>query len=146
MIPKELVDFIRALGVFPVVLGTVDRDSNQHLTFITWVYPLDDRTIRFALSSKATSAKNIAETGKVSFMIFGANIALAIYGKAKLILDSIEEVKFPVSVFEASVERVENVLFPGGTVTGPIPFAHTGDLLKASELDELVLSALRKQL
>jgi len=114
MIPKELIDFMRTLGVFPVVLGTVDKDSNLHLAFITWVYPVDDRTLRFALSSNATSAKNIAETGKVSFMIFGANTALAIYGKAKLILDGIEEVRFPVSVFEAFIERVDNVLFPGG--------------------------------
>jgi hypothetical protein len=38
---------------------------------------------------------------------------------------------------------VEDVLFPGGTVVGTIPFMHTGDLQKAGELDELVLSALR---
>lgn len=144
MIPKELIDTMKNLGVFPVVLGTVDRDGNIHLAFITWVHPVDERTLRFALSSNAKSAKNIAETGKASLMVFNTNTALALYGRAKMVLERIEEVKFPVSVFELSLEKVENTLFPGGTVLGPIPFAHTGNLVEASELDDLVLSALRR--
>ncbi|WP_333784103.1 pyridoxamine 5'-phosphate oxidase family protein [Thermocrinis sp.] len=144
MISRELIDTMKNLGVFPAVLSTVDKDGNIHLVFITWVHPVDDRTLRFALSSNAKSAKNILETGRASLMVFNTNMALALYGRAKIVLERIEEVKFPVSVFELSLERVEDTLFPGGTVTGPIPFAHTGDLVKASELDELVLSALRK--
>ncbi|WP_448587597.1 pyridoxamine 5'-phosphate oxidase family protein [Thermocrinis sp.] len=144
MIPQRVIDAMKDLGVFPVVLCTVDKEGNPHLTFITWVYPTNDRTLKMALSSNAKSAKNILETGRVSLMVFYADTAVALYGKAKMALDRIEDVKFPVSVFEMSVEKVEDVLFPGGTVTGPIPFAHTGDLLKAAELDEMVLSSLRK--
>ncbi len=76
-------------------------------------------------------------------MVFSTNTALAIYGSAKLILERIEDVKFPVSVFEISIQKVEDVLFPGSTVVGTIPFMHTGNLQRAGELDELVLSALR---
>ncbi|MCI4458989.1 MAG: pyridoxamine 5'-phosphate oxidase, partial [Thermocrinis sp.] len=78
-----------------------------------------------------------------AIMIFSANTALALYGNAKLILEKIEGVKFPISVFEVSIQKVEDALFPGGTVVGTIPFMHTGDLQKSGELDELVLSALR---
>ena len=143
MLPKELIDFMRSVGVFPIVLATTDKNGELHTTFITWVYPVDDKTLRLALSPNARSAKNMQETGKVAIMVFSANTALALYGNAKLVLERIEEVKFPVSVFEVSIQRVEDVLFPGGTVVGTIPFMHTGDLQKAAELDELVLSILR---
>jgi hypothetical protein len=135
--------FYEKRGGFPIVLTTADKNGELHTTFITWVYPVDDKTLRLALSPNAKSAKNIQETGKVAIMVFSANTALALYGNAKLLLERIEEVKFPVSVFEVSIQRVEDVLFPGGTVVGTIPFMHTGDLQKAGELDELILSALR---
>ncbi len=60
-----------------------------------------------------------------------------------MVLEKIDSVKFPVSVFEISVDRVENNLFPGATITGIIPFVHTGDLKKAVELDLAVLEALK---
>lgn len=143
MIPQDLIDLMRDLGVFPAVLGTRDTEGNMHLTFITWIYPMDDRTVRIALSSNAKSAKNILQTGQACLMLFAPGRALACYGEAKLIKERIEEVKFPVSVFELRVSNIENNLFPGGTITGTIPFMHTGDLEKAGELDQLVISALR---
>ena len=60
-----------------------------------------------------------------------------------MIKDRKDEVKFPVSVFEVEIYNIENTLFPGGTITGTIPFMHTGDLQKAGELDLLVLDSLR---
>jgi len=76
-------------------------------------------------------------------MLIAQDKALACYGTASLLQDRIEEVKFPVSVFEIRINSVENNLFPGGTITGTIPFMHTGDLQKAGELDQLVLDALK---
>jgi len=140
---QEAHRFYEKRGGFPIVLTTADKNGELHTTFITWVYPVDDKTLRLALSPNAKSAKNMQETGKVAIMVFSANTALALYGNAKLVLERIEEVKFPVSVFEVSIQRMEDVLLPGGTVVGTIPFMHTGDLQMAGELDELVLSALR---
>jgi flavin reductase (DIM6/NTAB) family NADH-FMN oxidoreductase RutF len=145
MLPRELIDLMRDLGVFPVVLGTVDGDGNQHMTFITWIYPADERTLRIAISSKAVSAENIRKTGKVAVQIFAPDKALTCYGTAREIIERIEGVPFDVSVFEMGVERVENSLFPGSTITGIIPFAHTGKVYKMAELDEKVMSALRNR-
>ncbi len=145
MLPRELIDLMRDLGVFPVVVGTVDGEGNQHLTFITWVYPADERTLRIAVSSKAKTSQNIRETGKVAVQIFAPDKSLTCYGTAREIIDRIEGIPFDVSVFEINVESVENSLFPGSTVTGIIPFAHTGKVLKMVELDEKVMSALRNR-
>ncbi|MFN3265195.1 MAG: pyridoxamine 5'-phosphate oxidase family protein, partial [Aquificaceae bacterium] len=114
-----------------------------HLTFITWVYALDDKTIRIALSSNAKSSNNLLQNGKAVLMLIAPGKALSCYGRARIIKERIEEVKFPVSVFEIEIYNVENSLFPGGTITGTIPFMHTGDLQDAGELDQKVLDALR---
>ncbi len=143
MLSRDLIDLMRDMGVFPVVLGTVSKEGDIHMAFVSWVYPIDERTIRVALSSNATSAKNLRETSRASIMLFAPDKAISCYGSARLVLERIEEVKFPVSVFEIAIERVENNLFPGATITGVIPFAHTGDLAKAVELDLAVLNALK---
>ncbi len=145
MLPRELIDLMRDLGVFPVVIGTVDGEGNQHMTFITWIYPLDERTLRFAVSSKAKTAENIRQTGKVAIQMFAPDKSLTCYGIAREVLEKIEGVPFDVSVFEMEIDTVENSLFPGSTITGVIPFAHTGKVLKMVELDEKVMSALRNR-
>ncbi|MDQ7082579.1 MAG: hypothetical protein Q9N34_06210 [Aquificota bacterium] len=52
------------------------------MTFITWIYPLDERTLRFAVSSKAKTAENIRQTGKVAVQIFAPDKSLTCYGTA----------------------------------------------------------------
>lgn len=143
MLPRDLVDLMRDMGVFPAVLASISQDNDLHLAFLSWIYPLDERTLRVAFSANSTSAKNLRETGKAGVILFAPDKALSCYGSAKLILEKIETVKFPVSVFEIAIERVENNLFPGATIVGIIPFVHTGDLKKAVELDLAVLEALK---
>ncbi len=143
MLPRDLIDLMRDLNVFPVVVSTVDNNGNLHTTFITWVYPVDERTLRIAVSSKAQTSQNLRENGKISIMIFAPDKALTCYGNAKEIIKEIEKVPFPVSVFEVDITTVENSLFPGATITGIIPFAHTGNVLKMTELDAKVLEALK---
>ncbi|HID66462.1 MAG TPA: pyridoxamine 5'-phosphate oxidase [Aquificaceae bacterium] len=143
MLPRDLIDLMRDLNVFPVVISTVDNNGNIHITFITWVYPTDERTLRIAISSKAKTAENIRQTGRVAIQIFAPDKALSCYGTAKEIREKIDDIPFPVSVFEMSIDTVENALFPGATITGIIPFAHTGNVLKMTELDTKVLNALK---
>jgi len=143
MLPRDLINLMRDLNVFPVVISTVDNNGNIHITFITWVYPTDERTLRIAISSKAKTAENIRQTGKVALQIFAPDKALSCYGTAKEIREKIDDMPFPVSVFEMSIDTVENALFPGATITGIIPFAHTGNVLKMTELDTKVLNALK---
>ncbi|MEN3033658.1 MAG: pyridoxamine 5'-phosphate oxidase family protein [Aquificaceae bacterium] len=142
MIPQELFELMRKTGIFPAVLATRDMQLQPHLTFLTWIYPLSETNIRLAVSSGSQSAKNMLENQFAGIILFSLDTAISIYGSVKLVLERIEELKFPVSVFELSIERIEDNLFPGGTVLGPIPFAHTGNLQKASELDQIVIKAM----
>ncbi|NPA32570.1 MAG: pyridoxamine 5'-phosphate oxidase [Aquificae bacterium] len=142
MLPKDLIDLMRNLNVFPVVISTHDGDD-LHITFITWVYPSDERTLRIALSSDSKTAQNIRKNGKVAIQVFAPDRALSCYGSAREVKERIEGISFPVSVFEVEITSVENALFPGATITGIIPFAHTGNVLKMTELDAKVLDAMK---
>ncbi|WP_461830031.1 pyridoxamine 5'-phosphate oxidase family protein [Aquifex sp.] len=144
MLPRDLIDLMRDLNVFPVVVATSDKEGNVHITFITWVYPIDERKLRIAVSSNAKTSQNIRETGRVAIQIFAPDKALSVYGNAKEVKEKIEDVSFPVSVFEVDIDTVDNALFPGATITGIIPFAHTGNVLKMTELDAKVLKALKE--
>jgi len=144
MLPRDLIDLMRDLNVFPVVVATVDGEGNPHLAFITWVYPTDERTIRIAVSSNAKTAQNIRQNSRVAIQVFAPDKALSCYGVGKEVKEKIEDVPFPVSVFEVQIDEVENSLFPGATITGIIPFAHTGNVLKMTELDSKVLKALKE--
>ncbi len=35
MLPKELIDLMRSVGVFPIVLTTADKGGELHTTFVT---------------------------------------------------------------------------------------------------------------
>lgn len=138
-LPENVFNLLRNLT--PSVVATA-KDNKPYTTFITWLIAKDEKTIRFAVNKDSLTANNIRENPYVSIEVFGDGIAYSISGSAKIIKEEIETISFPVSVVEVGVENIVDNLFPGGTVTGEIPFKHTGDIEKAEDLDNKVLEAL----
>ena len=138
-LPENVLNLLKNLT--PSVVATA-KENKPYTTFITWLIAKDEKTIRFAVNKDSLTANNIKENPYVSIEVFGNGIACSISGSAKVIKDEIETISFPVSVIEVNVENVVDNLFPGGTVTGEIPFKHTGDIEKAEDLDKKVLEAL----
>ncbi len=142
MLPREIIDLMRDMYIFPAVLGTTDG-QNVNLAFITWVYPKDEENILVAVSSNSKSAKNMLIMRRASLFLAAFDKALSLNCSATEVINKIESVKFPVSAFNLKIESVDNNLFPGATLLGTIPFAHVGDVKKALELDILVMEALK---
>jgi len=138
---KNLLDLLKRLT--PSVIATVTPENKPYTTFISWLTAKDEKTIRIAVSTNSKTVDNIKNNENVCIEVFGPGIAASISGRASIIKESIEGISFPVSVIEIKVEEVNNNLFPGATVTGEIPFKHTGNIQKALELDEKILEALR---
>lgn len=140
-IPDNVLSELQDLT--PSVLAT-SKDNKPYTTFITWLIAKDNSAVRFALSKDSLSTENLKANPYASIEVFGEGFALSISGNTKLIVDEIEELPFPVSVFELKVEKVVDNLFPGANVTGKIPFEHTGDTVQAKEFDRIVLEELKK--
>ncbi|WP_457640294.1 pyridoxamine 5'-phosphate oxidase family protein [Persephonella sp.] len=141
VIPDKITENLKDLT--PAVLAT-SQDNKPYTTFITWLTAKDSSKLRFALSSDSYSAENLRKNPYASVEVFGNGFAVSISGTVRLVEEKIEGLSFPVSVFEMNVENVVDNLFPGGTVSGSIPFKHTGDTQKAEELDRVVKEALLK--
>ncbi|WP_457625951.1 pyridoxamine 5'-phosphate oxidase family protein [Persephonella sp.] len=140
-IPENILQEIKELT--PSVLAT-STQNKPYTTFISWLAAKDKKTVRFALSKDSVSTDNLKQNPYASVEVFGEGFALSISGSVKLIVDEIENLPFPVSVFEMEVEKVVDNLFPGASITGKIPFEHTGDTVQAKEFDRIVLEELLK--
>lgn len=143
MIPRELLDLMRDLYVFPVVINTVSENKAPHSALITWVYPASENKLNIALSSKSKTAQNLINNPMACISLFAQDIALVLHGKATLITQTIENIPFGVSAFSIEIESSENNLFPGATILSPITFAHTGNIEKAINLDKIVIEHLK---
>ncbi|SNZ11747.1 Pyridoxamine 5'-phosphate oxidase [Persephonella hydrogeniphila] len=140
-IPDNVFQEIKELT--PSVLAT-SSDNKPYTTFITWLAAKDKKTVRFALSKDSVSTDNLKKNPYASVEVFGEGFALSISGPVKIIVDEIENLPFPVSVFEMEVEKVVDNLFPGALIAGKIPFEHTGDTVQAQEFDRVVLEELTR--
>ncbi len=143
MLSRELIDLMRDLYVFPVVINTVSLDIKPYSALITWVYPASENKLNIALGTKSKSAQNLISNPKVCVNIFAQDVALILHGTATLRTETIENIPFGVSAFSIDVESVENNLFSGATILSPITFAHTGNIEKAINLDKIVIEHLK---
>ncbi len=126
----------------PVVVST-SVNNKPYTTFISWAIAKDEDTIRIAVSTNAKTTENIRANPNVCLELFDKDLAVSISGQAKIITEQIEGIPFPVAVIEIKITEIVDNLFPGATITGKIPFTHTGNVEKAEELDKKVLEALR---
>lgn len=143
MLTRELIDLMRDLYVFPVIINTVSVDMKPHSTLVTWVYPVSENQLNIALSSKSKTTQNLISNPKVCINIFAQDTALTLHGSATLKTETIKDIPFGVSAFSIDIESAENNLFPGATVLSPIVFAHTGNIEKALNLDKIVIEHLK---
>jgi flavin reductase (DIM6/NTAB) family NADH-FMN oxidoreductase RutF len=126
----------------PVVIAT-ESDNKPYTTFISWAIAKDENTLRIAVSTNAKTTENIRKNKNVCIELFDKDLAVSISGEAQIIKEKIEGISFPVAVIEIKITEINDNLFPGATVTGKIPFTHTGNVEKAEALDKKVLEALR---
>ncbi len=137
---KKVLEIMKDLT--PVVVATCDGQK-PYTTFISWATAVDENTIRIAVSTNAKTTENIRKNPYVGIEVFDEDTALSISGEAKIIKEEIEGISFPVAVIEIKILEINDNLFPGATITGKIPFKHTGNIEKAEELDQKVLQALK---
>ncbi|WP_078429835.1 hypothetical protein [Alkalihalobacterium alkalinitrilicum] len=110
---------------------------------VSWVYAIDDQTIRFAIDHKSVLARLAeAETEMVLSLVSG-EAAYSIYGKPKLKVAKTEGLSLKLALIEVEVADVRNTTFYGAKIVQKPAFVKTYDEKLVIKLDTEVSEAIK---
>lgn len=128
-----------------VLLHTVDAETGSPTSSaISWVYAVDPKRLRVALDSRSRLLTNLKQNEKASVTIFGAGTVHAVYGKAMLVTDALEDVPFQLACFDIAIDDVRDAMFYGAKLKVEPEYEKTYDKRAAEKLDNQVFSAMKK--
>ncbi|MBI5829756.1 MAG: hypothetical protein HZB20_09525, partial [Chloroflexi bacterium] len=134
---------LRALGDARPV-ATLAEDGKPALDLLSWVWPLDARTVRLVISPHFPGGINMRANGKATLQLIDNELTYEVRGATRLVKESCESVRFPEAMFDLTVEEVRANMFPATHLTGPIPSASdAGTEALHKQLDEAMYGEIR---
>lgn len=128
-----------------VLLSTIDAEHGGPVTSgISWIYAHDSKTLRFALDGRSRIVSNVRANASVNAVIFAEGSVKAVYGKAKVVKDELENVPFKLVCIDIEVESVRDAMFYGARISVEPEYEKTYDKRAAEKLDNQVFSAMKK--
>lgn len=117
-----------------IIVATVAADGLPDIDLISWVMPVDEITIRFAVGAHNPAAQNIPSNGRVTLQVLGQDQVCAIKGRASVIKPRMKATKFPQVLFEMAVEEVRDNMYGAGMVEGDVP-VHRDERVEALRIE-----------
>lgn len=128
-----------------VLLGTMDAESGGPANnAISWIYAVDSRKIRFAVDQRSRIITNIRQNPNVSIVFFASGTVNAVFGKAAVLTDALEDVPFKLACIDVDVDLVRDVMFYGSRISVEPEFEKTYDKRAADKLDLQVFGSMKK--
>lgn len=128
-----------------VLLSTIDAEHGGPVTSaISWVYAPNESTIRFALDGRSRMVSNVRANAPVNVTMFAEGSVYAIYGKAKIVKDALEDVPFTLVCVDIAIESVRDAMFYGARISAEPVYEKTYDKRAAEKLDNQVFTAMKK--
>lgn len=127
-------------------LSTVDADTGApFMNAISWVFAVDETTLRIAVESKSKILNNIKKTPLVSLAVFAGESTYTISGKARVAQERLKEIPLKASMIEIAISQVRDVMFYGSKIAVEPIYEKTYDLQAAEKLDQQVMKALKEE-
>ncbi|WP_152392177.1 pyridoxamine 5'-phosphate oxidase family protein [Paenibacillus guangzhouensis] len=128
-----------------VLLSTVDAETGGPTTnAISWVYAVDNKTLRFAIDQRSRLIANVTQNPKVTISIFSEGSLHAVYGTSEVIASPLAEVPIKLVCIEVKVDTVRDAMFYGARISVMPAYEKTYDKRAADKLDGQVFAAMRK--
>jgi len=128
-----------------VLLSTVDAESGGPTTnAISWVYAVDNKTLRFAIDQRSRLIANLTQNPKVTISVFSEGSLHAVYGTSEIIAAPLAEVPIKLVCVEVKVDTVRDAMFYGARISVMPTYEKTYDKRAADKLDGQVFAAMRK--
>lgn len=141
-LPEALMEHLRQPNV--VVVATLAEDGKPSLDLLSWVWPMDSKTVRLVISPNFAGGINMLANGKAALQLIDRQTAYEVRGTVRLVKERCDSVRFPETMFDLAVESVKDNMFPATHLTGGIPYARdegTEDLHR--QLDEAMYAEIR---
>lgn len=142
-LPSELFDQLQKEKL--VLLGTIDADTGEpRSNAISWMYAVDEVTLRLALDRRSRLIASIAANPQVVVTVFAASSIYAISGKAILTAETLDDVPIKLACFDIAVASVRDAMFYGARIAVQPEYEKTYDRRAAAKLDGQVYAAMKK--
>lgn len=128
-----------------VLLHTIDAENGSPTTnAISWVYAPNTGTLRFAVDARSRLVANLKTTPAVAVTLFAGGSVQAVYGKAALVKDGLDNVPFKLVCFDIAIDAVRDAMFYGARLSVQPEYEKTYDRRAADKLDGQVFAAMKE--
>jgi hypothetical protein len=141
-LPEVVMEHLREANV--VIVATISNEGQFAMELLSWIWPMDAKTVRLVISPHFPGGINLAANGRAALQIIGDTLSYEVRGTARMVKERCESVKFPEAMYDLKVEEVRENMFPATHLTGSIPYARdegTEELHK--ELDEVMYAEIK---
>lgn len=119
--PDEVMEHLRGANV--VLVSTLSDEGQFSLELLSWVWPMDSKTVRLVISPNFPGGMNLLANGRAALQLLGDKLTYEIRGQAHVVKKQCESVKFPETMFDLVVEEGRENMFPATHLIGSIPYA-----------------------
>lgn len=128
-----------------VLLHTIDAETGSPTSnAISWVYAPNAATLRFAIDGRSRLVANLAARPDVSVTLFAGGSVHAVYGRAALVKDGLDDVPFRLVCYDIAIDAVRDAMFYGARLSTQPEYEKTYDKRAADKLDGQVFAAMKK--
>ncbi len=128
-----------------VHIATIDHEyGGPNVNAISWVYAKNDQTILFAVDQRSRILANIKAENQIVITLIANSSTYSIGGKAKIVMDRLNEVPLKLALIELVIENVRDVMFYGSKIITQPVYDKTYDKKAAERLDSQVIEAMKK--
>ena len=128
-----------------VTIATIDHETGgPNVSAISWLLAKDEQTILFAADSRSRIIENIRGNGLVVITLVANESTYSIQGRAKIIVDNIEDVPLKLALVKLEITEVRDVMFYGSKIVTEPMYDKIYDHNASARLDTQVMNAIKK--
>jgi hypothetical protein len=128
-----------------VLLHTIDSETGSPTSSaISWIYPVNETTLRFAIDGRSRLAGNMTARPDVCVTVFAPGTVQTVYGRAKLVTDALEDVPFKLVCYDIAIGQIRDAMYYGARLSVLPECEKTYDKRAADKLDGQVFAAMKK--
>lgn len=141
VLSEEMINLLQ--GKTLVTIHLYDQKNKKVISSaLSWVFAINEKTIRFALDSKSFILDILTEDPSIVLSFIGLESVFSITGKARIKVKQTEGLTLKLGLVEVEVQDVRDINFYGSKIIQDPKFIKTYNSNLIEKLDREVLDAI----